>query len=988
MAAGYFPGSEFEVIFENTGTAMAVIEKDMSICMVNAAFAEFWGSPREEIEGRKKWTDFISGHDLDRMKAYHVLRRREPSAAPGSYDFVAYDKSGRKRNVHLIVSMIKGTGKSIASLIDITEKKQAEESALQDSEESLRNVIDTMMDAVLIFDWDGTVLFWNRAAAQLAEVEAPRDGARANYMRFIHPDYVEKAKLNVKLLKEGGKESTLVDYKIFTRNGHVKSIECLSTRINYQGKTVGMLVARDITDRMKAEAALKHNEEFLRNVFDNMLDSILIVDWDGTILFGNNASASLVGLSSPQEGVGLNLIEFIHPEYLQKALVNLSLAREDKGGFLDEHKIITRSGQEKIVEATGRKINFGGKTADIIGLRDITQRRRAEEALRESEDLFRNLVASMQDCVMIVDPDGNILFASESTVELAEIGSAADIIGGKISLFLSDQDFEKALRNLRGGNINFLFNYRIRTARGNTKYIEGIGNKIKFRGHDALIMNLRDVTGRKRAEQALLEAYGKLQTEIEERAQAEQELSKYRSHLEEMVEERTGQLKRANRKLEREIAVRKKTEHKIKDLNMLLLSAKMITESLLRARTEEDLVRSTCTLLAELDFIKFVWAGLTEPADFTVRPLAWAGFEDGYLARVRITWDESEYGRGPTGTAIRTGNISIVGDTERDPNFSPWREQALKRGYLSVFAIPVSYRDEVMGYLTVYSGRKNAFGTAETEFLTQIAEDVAVGVKSLRLEKELESKHVELQKAYAELKASEEMVVQQEKLASIGQLAAGIAHEIKNPLAIILQGTEFMKSCVEKDEFLSDSAERIKNSANRADTIIKGLLSYSRQGGLNLDLGDISDVLNESVALVNHQLTLKNIKVLKQIEDVPRIRFDSNQMKQVFINLLMNSIESMDAGGPIEIELRRAFGDSNEILLKISDKGYGIDRESLKKIFDPFFTTKRKRGGTGLGLSITRGIIEKHKGRISVESEIGVGTAVSIYLPYDNEQGA
>ncbi len=265
---------------------------------------------------------------------------------------------------------------------------------------------------------------------------------------------------------------------------------------------------------------------------------------------------------------------------------------------------------------------------------------------------------------------------------------------------------------------------------------------------------------------------------------------------------------------------------------------------------------------------------------------------------------------------------------------------------------------------------------------------MAVGVKSLRLEKELESKHVELQKAYAELKASEEMVVQQEKLASIGQLAAGIAHEIKNPLAIILQGTEFMKSCVEEDEFLSDSAERIKNSANRADNIIKGLLSFSRQGSLNLDLGDLSDVLNESVSLVNHQLTLKSIKVLKQIEDVPPIRFDSNQMKQVFINLLMNSIESMDSGGPINIELRRSPESSNEILLKISDKGYGIDKETLKKIFDPFFTTKRKRGGTGLGLSITKGIIEKHKGRISVESDIGVGTAVSIYLPYDNEQGA
>lgn len=615
------------------------------------------------------------------------------------------------------------------------------------------------------------------------------------------------------------------------------------------------------------------------------------------------------------------------------------------------------------------------------------EREKAEAALRESENLFRNLVTHMLDCLLIIDPEGNILFANEASVKLGEIDSVDEIIGKKISSFLSPEDFRKSLVYLKSRKVTSLFGCKIVTPRGNHKYLEGRGNHIKFRGSDALLLNLRDVTGRKRADQALLEAYGKLQAEIQERAQAEQELSRYRSQLEEMVEERTAQLKRANVKLQKEIAERKKSEQKIKDLNMLLLSTKMITESLLRARTEEELVRSACNLLAELEFIKLVWAGFTGPEDFSVKPLAWAGFEDGYLSQVKITWDDSEYGRGPTGTAVRTGRIVIVNNTEKDPDFSPWREQALKRGYLSALAIPISYREEVMGYLTVYSGRKNAFGNEETEFLTQIAEDVAVGVKSLRLEKELESKHVELQKAYAELKASEEMVVQQEKLASIGQLAAGIAHEIKNPLAIILQGTEFIKSCVD-DEFLADCADRIKNSGDRADSIIKGLLSYSRQGSLKLDLGDISTVLNESISLVNHQLTLKNIKVSMKVNSVPPIRFDGNQMKQVFINLLMNSIESMDSGGDIKIELGGAPENQDEILIKISDCGYGIDKETIKKIFDPFFTTKRKSGGTGLGLSTTKGIIERHKGRLSVESEIGAGTTISIYLPTDKKQGA
>jgi len=297
-------------------------------------------------------------------------------------------------------------------------------------------------------------------------------------------------------------------------------------------------------------------------------------------------------------------------------------------------------------------------------------------------------------------------------------------------------------------------------------------------------------------------------------------------------------------------------------------------------------------------------------------------------------------------------------------------------------AAPGSY------YLVTYdkSGRKRDIHLI-ISMINGNTKSIATMIDITEKKRAEETKHVELQKAYAELKASKEMVIQQEKLASIGQLAAGIAHEIRNPLAIILQGTEFIKSCID-DEFLADCTERIKNSANRADNIIKGLLSYSRQGSLNLDLGDIAEVLNESVSLVNHHLTVRNIKIQKQIETVPPIKFDSNQMKQVFIKLLMNSIESMDSGGPIKIELRRVPDNGKEMLIKISDSGYGIEKESLKKIFDPFFTTKRKTGGTGLGLSITKGIIDKHKGRISVESEIGAGTAISIYLPYDNEQGA
>ncbi len=736
----------------------------------------------------------------------------------------------------------------------------------------------------------------------------------------------------------------------------------------------------DISARRKAEEALKLNEEFLRGLFDNMLDAILILDWDGTILFGNNAAAALVGFNSPDEGIGRNFAEFIHPGSLEKAVRNLMLARQGRGNVLDEHEIITTGGERKIVEAIGREIPFRGKTADIIGLRDITMRRKAEEALRESEDVFRILVSNMLDCLLIIDLEGNIIFANEAALKLGEIDSMQDVIGRRIDRFLSRSDSRKAFRFLYKKYLDFVYEFKIRTGKGNEKYVETLGNPIRFKGEQALILNLRDITERKKAEHSLMEAYSSLQNEIREREEAERALDNYRVHLEAMVGERTAELRRANEMLEMEIAERQKSEQKIKDLNMLLLSTKRITESLLRANTEEELFQTTCGLLAELDFIELVWAGFAETEHFHVKPVAWSGREEGYLSSVKITWDDSEYGRGPTGTAVRTGWISTVMDIETDPSFGPWREEALKRGYLSAIALPISSREEITGYLTVYSGEKDAFGIEEVEFLTQIAEDIAVGVKSLRMERELESKHIELQKAYAELQASEEMVIQQEKLASIGQLAAGIAHEIKNPLAIVLQGTEYMKSCVD-DEFLADAADRIKNSINRADGIIRGLLSFSRQAGIDLKLGNISEVLNESVALVSHQLTCRNMKVVRDFASVEPTRFDRNQMKQVFINLLLNAIEAIESWGEIKIELRESTEKSREVMIRISDNGCGMNRDTASRIFDPFFTTKRNSGGTGLGMSISKGIIEKHNGRISVESAVGTGTQVSIFLP-------
>jgi PAS domain S-box-containing protein len=250
---------------------------------------------------------------------------------------------------------------------------------------------------------------------------------------------------------------------------------------------------------------------------------------------------------------------------------------------------------------------------------------------------------------------------------------------------------------------------------------------------------------------------------------------------------------------------------------------------------------------------------------------------------------------------------------------------------------------------------------------------------------EIEDKNRELKEAYAELKASEASLVQSEKMSSLGLLSAGIAHELKNPLGIILQGIAYVQLSVE-DETVKEVCERTKKSAIRADKIIQNLLNFARQTPPSLSETDIRALIEDVLVMVEHQMSLRNIKVIRDFPfDIPTIMVDSNQMKQVFINIFINATDAMKDGGMITITIAQVLDKEGQpyLAIKITDTGKGIPEDVINKVFDPFYTTKRDSGGTGLGLSVTKGIIDHHKGIIDIESKIGEGTTIIIMFPCD-----
>jgi len=225
----------------------------------------------------------------------------------------------------------------------------------------------------------------------------------------------------------------------------------------------------------------------------------------------------------------------------------------------------------------------------------------------------------------------------------------------------------------------------------------------------------------------------------------------------------------------------------------------------------------------------------------------------------------------------------------------------------------------------------------------------------------------------------EEQMSQTEKLTSLGLLAAGVAHEVNTPLAVISNYIQMLAKQMPEDDPRHSIIEKIVKQTFRASEIVNNLLNFSRTGAGELADVDLNRVVEETLSLVAHPLKTSQIRVVKQLgEGLPAVRGSANKLQQVFLNLFLNARDAMPTGGMLEV---RTAAHNGSVEVEVVDTGNGIPREHINKIFDPFFTTKATGRGTGLGLSVTYGIIKEHAGRIDVRSTPGRGTAFHVELP-------
>jgi two-component system NtrC family sensor kinase len=229
-------------------------------------------------------------------------------------------------------------------------------------------------------------------------------------------------------------------------------------------------------------------------------------------------------------------------------------------------------------------------------------------------------------------------------------------------------------------------------------------------------------------------------------------------------------------------------------------------------------------------------------------------------------------------------------------------------------------------------------------------------------------------------------LIQSEKMASMGQLAASIAHEVNNPLSGVLIYNQLIAKKITRGDFnreaILDYLSKMEHELSRSTKLIRSLLDFGVQTEPKIKEVNVNDVLNRALELAIHAGYKENTRVEKDLRPLPTFMADPDQLEQVFVNLIMNALQAMPTGGKLTL---RTFMENREVKIAVQDAGCGIPPENLSKIFTPFFSTKKEVKGVGLGLSVVYGIIQGLKGRIDVESKVGEGTTFTVCLPITQE---
>lgn len=704
---------------------------------------------------------------------------------------------------------------------------------------------------------------------------------------------------------------------------------------------------------------------------------------DGTIIYANEHLAGLVGLSI-QEVIGRTSIEFYFSPQDRAPLLD----RLRRDGLLSNYELRLKraDGTPFWALLSATTTEMGGEQVLVSGIYDISDRKSAEEALRRERNFVSAVLDTEGALVVVINISGRIVRFNRACEQIT--GFTFDEIKSRPfwEIFLLPEETERiqgVFNRLCSGDFPNSAENFWKTKEGGLRLISWHNTAILDDAGkvEHIIATGIDITDQRKAEEELRRAYDQLEQRVQQRTA---EIAAINEHLRDN--------ERRLRKQYEVLARLARSQVPSSDLGSGL---KNLTEA--AAETLE--VERAGVWLYDEDWSKLVCHDLYERS---VRRHS-SG----------LTLSALEH---PSYFSALAQQRAIAADEARtDPRTSEFRESYLvPLGISSMLDAPIWLDGKMVGVIChEHVGEPRHWTFEEQQFSASLADYASLAIEAQhrrRAEEQLQQAHAELERRVQErteqLRAAQSQLVQSEKMASLGMLVAGIAHEINTPVGAIhsmhdtLQRAvqklkeEFERRCVAGDpgraaiesimKVIEDGNQVIASGTSRVIDIVRRLRSFARLDEAELKLADIHEGLEDTLVILGHELK-HGVTVRKEFGDVPPFACFPGRLNQVFLNILINACQAIKGEGEIFIKTYRRGARA---FIEISDNGSGIPREHLGRIFDPGFTTKGVGVGTGLGLSICYQIVRDHDGEIEVVSEVGKGTRFTIILPMDLDASA
>ncbi len=822
------------------------------------------------------------------------------------------------------------------------------EDVLKLSAERFRLVFDQAPIGMAISALDYRLLRVNEAFCRI--IGYSREELQSfRFIDFTHPDDVEANIQEIQNIVRGEVDRSQMTKRYIRKDGEIVWVKVsMQLMKGRTGQPICFLsMIEDITAHKKAEEERRRSEERLRLASDAV--GLGVFEWNVStdlLIWGNRRVCEILGC--PFESGALSRTDFVedilYPDDAGPFESALTAAMQPGGTFSSTCRICRKStGELRWVEFSGRfELTPEGAPIRLNGVfTDVTERRRMEEELRGARDYLD---------MRVRERTAELVKASET---LREQAALLDL--STDAIFVRNLNDRVVFWN-KGAEETFGITReqaigKIAHELLHTKFVEPLQiiiQKTYTNGHWEGELAHQTPTGR----EIIVESRWALQTDIN---------GKPAGFLE----------------INRDITSRKHAEELLRRADRAFKTLSECNQALVRETEEQELLHRICRTIVEVGGYRMAWVGFMEyDENKFVRPVAHAGHDEGYLSQTRITWADTERGRGPTGRAARDGTVNIARNALTSREFSPWRAAALERGFASSIALPVVANGRPFGVLTIYAPEPDAFDDEEVSFLSSLAENLSYGIVSIRTRNQRNRAVGELRRHSAKLE-----LMNQE----LQEFAFVASHDLQEPLRKIRMFSDRLRSGYEDrlDELGKDYLLRMENAAGRMQQLITELLKYSRVATKPGPFSsvDLTAVLDEVLQIFELRIKTTNAKV--ETSGLPSVEAEPTQMKQLLQNLVGNALKFQTTGNTPHLKIRSTIETGNICRIFVEDNGIGFDEKYLDRIFAPFqrLHTRTEFEGSGMGLAICRKIVERHHGSIAAKSEMGKGSTFIVTLP-------